>query len=259
MNSLLLQYGYAPAIFKVEEKAAYLDALELSDAKQSFLPLEEFVAQKVSEVLEMELRAAQGLPIEEPEDYDKKIDLLRQELTQNTKKPDIASFSQEYQDALVFEDFLPMADSLFQELKEKYTGLFSFFNKSYFIIEEDKSLLSDYPIDPRGYEDELVFHYNEWFPEPGAGLLIEFDLKQLAKLQASFTYFIKFVINEGYAALEIKWAKKHLGKEHIYDTPIFKRAVFPPERITKEESQDLKTTVLNHLYETILDLKEEHS
>ncbi|KAB2916483.1 MAG: Fic family protein [Bacteroidetes bacterium] len=83
MNFILLQYGYPPVIVRTGEKAQYIAALEQADA-DIFDPFIEFIITNQLRSLEIMLKGARGESIEEPDDLDKELDLLKQKL--NAKK-----------------------------------------------------------------------------------------------------------------------------------------------------------------------------
>jgi Fic family protein len=76
MNLVLMQYGFPPAIIKTEAKEAYFAALRQADGGQ-FRIFSEYIAERVSESLQIMIAGAKGLEIDEPSDLDKKIFLLK--------------------------------------------------------------------------------------------------------------------------------------------------------------------------------------
>lgn len=79
MNFILMQKGYPPAIIRTEEKNEYYAALEQADAGQADFFFN-YVCQQVIRSLELMIKGAKGEDIEDPDDLDKKIALLEQEL-----------------------------------------------------------------------------------------------------------------------------------------------------------------------------------
>lgn len=77
MNFILLQYGYPPVIVRTGEKAQYIAALEQADAG-IFDPFIEFIITNQLRSLEIMLKGARGESIEEPDDLDKELALLKQ-------------------------------------------------------------------------------------------------------------------------------------------------------------------------------------
>lgn len=85
MNFILMQKGYPPAIIKTEEKDQYFRALQQADAGQ----IEYFfnyVCEQVIHSLEMMIKGARGESIEDEDDLDKEISLLKAELS---TKPEV--------------------------------------------------------------------------------------------------------------------------------------------------------------------------
>ncbi len=79
MNFILMQKGYPPAIIKTEEKYDYFAALQQADAGQ----LEFFfnyICEQANNSLQLMIKGAKGDSIDEPDDIDKKIALLEQDL-----------------------------------------------------------------------------------------------------------------------------------------------------------------------------------
>lgn len=79
MNFVLMKYGYPPIIIRTEDKDNYIAVLEQADFK-ILKPFVDFVAQNLARSLDMIIRGARGEEIEEPEDLDKEIALLKQEI-----------------------------------------------------------------------------------------------------------------------------------------------------------------------------------
>jgi Fic family protein len=79
MNFILMQKGYPPAIIKTEEKKAYFTALQQADAGQPEYFFN-YVCEQVNRSLELMIKGAKGENIEEDDDLDKKLALLKQEV-----------------------------------------------------------------------------------------------------------------------------------------------------------------------------------
>jgi Fic family protein len=80
MNLIIMQGGYPPAIIPTERKTEYLNALEHADKADDLDQFTELVAESVAASLELELKAARGESIEEPDDIDKKVALLEKRI-----------------------------------------------------------------------------------------------------------------------------------------------------------------------------------
>ncbi len=79
MNFILMQFGYPPAVIKTEDKANYFAVLQLADAGE-IEPFINYIAKNLNYSLEIMISGANGNSIEEPEDLDKKIALIKQKL-----------------------------------------------------------------------------------------------------------------------------------------------------------------------------------
>ena len=117
MNFDLMQKGFPPAIIKTEEKQEYYNALQQADAGQ----LEyffDYVCQQVIHSLEIMLKGANGEDIDEPDDLDKKLKLLKTRLGQNAnqkvsfKKDDIAILN------VIEKSIIPLTSKLEEKLKD---------------------------------------------------------------------------------------------------------------------------------------------
>lgn len=87
MNLILMKNGYPPAIIKLKERTDYYAALNQAD-KNEYVPIIEFVAEAVSESMNLYLKAARGESIEDSSDLDKKIALLNTKLKKEHIKKD---------------------------------------------------------------------------------------------------------------------------------------------------------------------------
>ncbi len=77
MNFILLQHNYPPVIIKTEEKENYFAALRLADAGD-INPFINYIATNLNHSLEIMIQGAKGESIEEADDIDKEIALLKQ-------------------------------------------------------------------------------------------------------------------------------------------------------------------------------------
>lgn len=85
MNFILMQNGYPPVIVKTQEKPQYIAALEQADAGV-FEPFFEFIITNEINSLELMLKGAKGEDIEDPDDLDKEIALLKQKIKSDRKE-----------------------------------------------------------------------------------------------------------------------------------------------------------------------------
>jgi Fic family protein len=88
MNFILMQKGYPPAIIKTEDKVNYFNALQQADAGQLDFFFN-YVCIQVNNSLELMLKGAKGESIDEPDDLDKKLALLKQEVAAEDEENEI--------------------------------------------------------------------------------------------------------------------------------------------------------------------------
>ena len=79
MNLILLRHGYPMTVIKADDRNRYLAALSEADAGE-FEPFLRFVIENVEASLQLMIRAAKGESIDEPDDLDKKLALLKKQV-----------------------------------------------------------------------------------------------------------------------------------------------------------------------------------
>jgi len=79
MNLILMRGGYPMTVIKASDRNQYLASLATADAGESE-PFYRFVSENVTASLQLMIRAAKGESIEEPDDLDKKVSLLKKEI-----------------------------------------------------------------------------------------------------------------------------------------------------------------------------------
>ena len=79
MNLILLRYGYPMTVIKATDRNPYLAALSAADAGDPE-PFLRFIIENVEAGLRLMIRAAQGESIDEPDDLDKKLALLKKQV-----------------------------------------------------------------------------------------------------------------------------------------------------------------------------------
>ena len=95
MNMILMRSGYTPAIIRLNERTQYNANLALAQDGGNIEPFIELVANDTLRSLELLVKAAKGESIEEADDLDKEIELLKRNVkNDNTVKIDINN--QEY-------------------------------------------------------------------------------------------------------------------------------------------------------------------
>ncbi len=85
MNLVLMRFGFPPVIIKTQDKENYFLSLRKADGRfiEDFI---DYIAQNLVHSLEIMIRGASGEEIEEEDDLDKKIALLKAEFKENKVK-----------------------------------------------------------------------------------------------------------------------------------------------------------------------------
>lgn len=120
VNYVLMQSNYPPIIIKSADKENYLTALQKADAGD-INAFYSYIADQLTWSLEISLKAANNEPIEEDDDLDKELHLLRAELKR--KEPVGKPATSENIANAIEENIIP----LFIMVEEKCEGLKEFF------------------------------------------------------------------------------------------------------------------------------------
>ena len=132
MNFILMQKGYPPAIIKTEDKQNYFNALQQADVGhiEYFF---NYICEQVIHSLELMIKGAKGEYIEGPDDFEKKLALLKTEIE--------LSDSEEYDEERNPKNMILLAENLiiplFEALIIKLKELESLFTNSIKIVIYD--------------------------------------------------------------------------------------------------------------------------
>jgi Fic family protein len=121
MNMILMRSGYTPAIIRIDERPQYNANLALAQDGGTIEPFIELVANDTLRSLELLVKAAKGESIEEADDLDKEIELLKRNAKQeNTVQINInnAEYRPQWQKGL--NDLLFKIDSKLQKFMELF-------------------------------------------------------------------------------------------------------------------------------------------
>ncbi len=105
MNLILLRHGYPMTVIKATDRNPYLAALSEADAGE-FEPFLHFIIENVEAGLRLMIRAAKGESIDEPDDLDKKLALLKKQLA-NREEFEKATWNTETQRSF-YKDFFEL-------------------------------------------------------------------------------------------------------------------------------------------------------
>ncbi len=117
MNFILMQKGYPPAIIKTEEKENYYSALEQADAGNLDFFFE-YVSEQVLNSLNIMIKGAKGEDIEDPDDLDKKLQLLKKRLGEDVNSKVKVKKTPEAVKDVLEKSIKPLLIALEKKLKE---------------------------------------------------------------------------------------------------------------------------------------------
>ncbi len=135
MNFILMQFGYPPVIIKTEDKENYYAVLRLADAGE-LEPFIEYITENLIRSLEIMIRGAKGEDIEEPDDLDKELALLKQKVKNVGKHLEISKTKEVLLD--VFKKSIEPLINRFIEVCEKFKD---FYFKTDFLIYSGRETL----------------------------------------------------------------------------------------------------------------------
>ncbi|MDX2070489.1 MAG: Fic family protein [Haliscomenobacter sp.] len=121
MNYVFWRFGFPPIVIKSSDKQNYLRALNRADVGEMEFFVE-YIGKQVLWSLELSVKAAKGESVEEVDDVDKELELLRRELASKDtiikKKAELESLTETINDSLI---------PLFQFLENKLNPIQSYF------------------------------------------------------------------------------------------------------------------------------------
>lgn len=121
MNFILMMYDFPPLIIPTEERETYLKTLALSDEQEDIKEFVFYLGTRLLASLELYIKAAKGESIEEPDDLDKTINLLKRKFPPKVPK------TPERIKQIILEYIIPLFnyDSIFtkEEMEEMATNI----------------------------------------------------------------------------------------------------------------------------------------
>lgn len=130
MNLSLMKFGFPPVIIKTQKKEEYYRALQQADGGDSSFFVD-YIAKLQIESLELYLRGAKGEHIEEEDDLDKEISILKAQLNKNDNNKYVLNKS--YLIDTLIPIFQEIQDTLNKKLDQSFTSLFSEHNSAWSI------------------------------------------------------------------------------------------------------------------------------
>ncbi len=237
MNLLLMHYHYPPVVIKQQERNAYYYALRQADAGD-LSPFIEFIGENLIHSMEIYLRGARGESIEETDDLDKEIALLKGSL--GIKKSGTPK-SEDLVRQLLAETFFPFL----QETQSQYRKLNDlFFRNNDWILFSLKGKAVEFS-NPNWDEIRINWLYGngfwEIYPEL-QNVKYEYHWIDFRKAEEPFRISSKIIIHFHQFEYEINFDGLH---EKIKITKTYS------EKLSKEEINYLSKIFLKEAIEQI--------
>ena len=150
MNFILLQNGYPPVIIKTEDKDNYFANLRLADGG-NIEPFINYISQNLKHSLQLMISGAKGENIEEDDDIDKEIALLKQKVQASGK-----ALKTTKNDQVVLEVFDKSLKPLFTQLSKKCIMLEELYFYTFYQLNYDNQ---PFPIP---YVDKIIDKINKF-------------------------------------------------------------------------------------------------
>lgn len=141
MNLLLMQYGYPPVVIKQQDRQAYYYALRQADAGElsTFI---EYIGENLLHSLDLQLKGARGESLEDPDDLDKEIALLKKGLEQEEVIPK----SREMVNDIIDKSIFPLLEEIHTQCKKLDELFFSSWDRIQFAKGEEHSKKTIMPV-----------------------------------------------------------------------------------------------------------------
>lgn len=123
MNLILMQNGFMPAIVPLDSRDTYYLALNAS-SMEDMNPLIEYVGDNLIESMKLAIEGAKGNPVEELQDWEKQLEVMRQKVVGENKKMENQHWSLENQQRIIETMLFPLLDALEPKFKQLQEALF---------------------------------------------------------------------------------------------------------------------------------------
>lgn len=228
MNLILMQKGFPPVIVKVKDKEEYYRSLQLADSGNLEL-FYAFIGEQLSNSLILILKAARGEEIDEPDDIDKEILLIKNKI-ENLKTSEITESKNEKNILQVFKfSIIPLLSAIFQKMGVfdeyfKEVKINCLFNNSIVVFEKDNALagIIDYLKlnNPADIQDFGIYYNLNAFKKDGVNdfniaIYLHFSFE---KYKYKFIYDLKNfdkLFDQYFDEKEIKKHTSSILKKHI--------------------------------------------
>lgn len=191
MNLILLRSGYPMTVIKATDRNRYLAALAEADAGE-IEPFFRFISENVEASLHLMIRAAKGESIDEPDDLDKKLALLKKQLTSHEEMGkaswNLATQPRLYESTLQF---------WFQDLIDEMARFNEFFTNTTMLFEAQDAVRQYLRIPKSDTASELRRHIKAAFNNGGqlmTDAIFQVTWHKFRSLVMPFTQELRFKI-----------------------------------------------------------------
>jgi len=186
MNLIVMQNGYPPVIIKMDDRKNYYALLSRADNGDSW-PFVEYIAGRLQSSLQLYLKAANGGDIDEDEDIDKEISLLKMQLkggiiAKETKSKEIIS-------KIFFDEILPFFTKAIIKMKRFEEYFFIYSNWITFKFEHNNTAEKYRYVDKKNIE-----HFKKVFTENIKCIFFEFDYSEYKNPENNFNVVVDFPV-----------------------------------------------------------------
>ena len=123
MNLILMQNGFMPTIVPLTSRDGYYLALNDSTA-EDMRPLVEYVGQNLIQSMELAIEGAKGNSVEEPKDWEKELEVMRQSVTSENRRLEQTTWSLSNQERIIKNVIFPLLEALEPNFKSLQGALF---------------------------------------------------------------------------------------------------------------------------------------
>jgi Fic family protein len=211
MNLILMQKGYPPVVIKLDDRQNYYALLSRADNGDGW-PFVAYISERLINSLQLFLKAVQGGDIDEDEDIDKELELLRIQFNSTVtikEKKSVSAINRVFIDSIH-----PLAEKIFNKLRGFQTYFFK--NEHFFQFEyvdmfgPVKSSKRDNNNSLDSYKEAMTDHLSE--------IDISIHFGEYKNLQNMFDLYLftKFRLHEFYYDVSVN--EKVLLTKHYHDS-----------------------------------------
>jgi Fic family protein len=220
MNLSLMQRGYPPLVIKIDDRKNYYALLNRADKGDGW-PFVEYIAENLISSLSIYLKAANGGDIDEDEDIDKEIALLKIELKNGTYLK--VKKSTEVVDNIVKNEIISLFNALLEKIK---TFDEFFFSKDFLVSFRDYTLKRSFNrkyFSNSGFSKYDVEHYLSSNHENYSHLLLVNEHKEFKNSITNFNIVVSILVTFNEYTYDIEDKYHNLIVSKLYHEKIDKK------------------------------------